>query len=85
MASKEHVFLSWHDIQFSVPVIKDGGGQGVNNRNVKSLIDIDDPRVTLLTSHNNSSRNTGGSVFDGLSSTGRNSEGKFNPVNASNF
>lgn len=81
MASKRHVFLSWHDIQFTVPVVK-GGKNEVDGRNTRLLLDIDDPRVSLLTSHNNSLRVTGASVFDNLSlSPG--SKGKFDPVNSS--
>lgn len=50
------------------------------------LLDIDDPRVSLLTSHNNSLRVTGASVFDNITSPGsRSIDGKFNPVNTSNI
>ena len=52
MASKRHVFLSWHDVNFTVPVIKGAQGGGVNGRNHRLLLDIDDPRVSMLTSHN---------------------------------
>jgi len=66
MASKRHVFLSWHDVNFTVPVIKGAQGGGVNGRNHRLLLDIDDPRVSMLTSHNNSLRVTGASVFDNI-------------------
>ena len=84
-ASKNHVFLSWHNIEFTVPV-KKGSNQNQDGRNTRMLLDIDDPRVSLLTSHNNSLRVTGASVFDNITSPGsRSIDGKFNPVNTSNI
>jgi hypothetical protein len=65
MASKRHVFLSWHDINFTVPIIKGASGT-VDGRNTRMFLDIDDPRVSILTSHNNSLRVTGASVFDNI-------------------
>jgi hypothetical protein len=86
MASKRHVFLSWHDINFTVPIIKGASGT-VDGRNTRMLLDIDDPRVSILTSHNNSLRVTGASVFDNITQSpgaGRLSTdggSKFNLVN----
>lgn len=68
MASKRHVFLSWHDINFTVPITK-GAATDVNGRSSRMLLDIDDPRVSILTSHNNSLRVTGASVFDNITSS----------------
>jgi hypothetical protein len=87
MASKRHVFLSWHDVNFTVPVIKGGSGT-VDGRNTRMFLDIDDPRVSILTSHNNSLRVTGASVFDNITQSPgagiRSTDGsKFNMVNNS--
>lgn len=85
-ASKRHVFLSWHDINFTVPIIK-GAATDVNGRSNRMLLDIDDPRVSILTAHNNSLRVTGASVFDQISSPGAGRSSvdgsKFNLVNNS--
>ena len=42
MASQDHVFLSWHDINFTVPAPKN------KKYSHNNLIEMDDPRVKLI-------------------------------------
>ena len=75
LATRRHVFLSWHDIQFTVPVSKGGGGQSSNEKRMQ------DARFSLLRSH--SFGKTGGSIMEGVSSNGINSMAT--PVNDSDY
>ena len=43
MANKDHVFLTWHDINFIVPKKKD--------QKHEDLLHIDDERISLIKKH----------------------------------
>jgi len=65
VASNRSVFISWHNISFTVPIITQknntvaGGGQQL-------FMDPDDPRVTLLYAHHaNRTSNDGSSLKSG--------------------
>jgi hypothetical protein len=81
MASKSHVFLSWHNIEFTVPLIKNSNSN-IDGSRTRVFLDIDDPRVTLLTQHNNSMRVSDSSI--GISSPGRESDKSANLFNLVN-
>jgi hypothetical protein len=48
-ASKDTVFLSWHNIRFDVPLLK----TDKLSYETSKCIDVDDPRVEIIKSHNN--------------------------------
>jgi hypothetical protein len=62
VATNKSVFISWHNINFTVPIIAQknntiqGGGQQL-------FMDPDDPRVTLLYAHNATKTSNDGSSF----------------------
>ena len=66
VASNKSVFISWHDINFTVPVISQGNNT-IKGGDQQLFMDPDDPRVTLLYSHNKEIRasNDGSSIKSG--------------------
>jgi len=49
-ADKETVFLTWHNVCFTVPTSKQDQQNAAGS--TSNYIDIDDPRVQLITDHN---------------------------------
>jgi hypothetical protein len=43
LPSRDHVFLTWHDLDFIVPNIK--------GKESETLVDLDDPRAELISRH----------------------------------
>lgn len=43
LPSRDHVFLTWHDLDFIVPNIK--------GKEAETLVELDDPRAELISRH----------------------------------
>jgi hypothetical protein len=55
VASKTSTFISWHDINFTVPVLN-MKSDTINGGAAYTFVDPDDPRMTTLLKHNTSIR-----------------------------
>lgn len=49
LAARDHVFLTWHDITFSVPNKR--GGPQIKGRGGKTVVTYPDGRSTILSAH----------------------------------
>ena len=74
-ATQETVFLTWHNVCFTVPMLKQDY-HIANNSSLTNYIDIDDPRVQLIGEHNDvitkGLNSTNSTLSNNISVTGSN-------------
>jgi hypothetical protein len=74
LASRDHVFLTWHDINFIVPLKKTN-----ESNSTVGLMNLDDPRVEMIVSHQRAIQSIKSSANYSVSDKGSINALKFDP------